>query len=410
LDDARLPFAPTGVCVAAILALLGAGISLPAAGAAPVQFTEFLISGDYTYPFGIAAADIDRDGDLDLTSSDALPHNNLYWFENDGQCNFTRHFIQRDDPQPRLERHAVADINADGHLDVVIVENLEGDLKWFENDGTPRDDDLWKLRRITVGTIPGAYDVAVADYDGDGDLDVAASSWRLSNKFTWYENDGTPEDEDPWTERVIEENVAETRTICAADFDADGDPDLLGGARVAGLVVWYENPGDPKAEPFVRHVIDDTAAWASHGHPVDMDGDGDLDVVMASGIARGGDPPGKVVWYENDGTPADGPWEMHVVCDPFDQGFEAIAGDLDADGDMDVVATEWNAPGRVVWFENLGDPKGPWTMRPIKENWVNANQVIAADLDADGDLDLAAVAERDILEFRWWRNGGPVQP
>ena len=49
-----------------------------------IQFTEHLIMDGYTYPFGIAAADLDGDGDLDLTSADALPHNDLYWFENDG--------------------------------------------------------------------------------------------------------------------------------------------------------------------------------------------------------------------------------------------------------------------------------------------------------------------------------------
>ena len=54
----------------------------------PTRFSEFLISSDYTYPFGIAAAGIDEDGDLDLTSADALPHHNLYWFENDGKGNF----------------------------------------------------------------------------------------------------------------------------------------------------------------------------------------------------------------------------------------------------------------------------------------------------------------------------------
>jgi hypothetical protein len=62
----------------------------------------------------------------------------------------------------------------------------------------------------------------------------------------------------------------------------------------------------------------------------------------------------------------------------------------------------------VVWFENPGDPrKAPWTMHLLKENWTNANQVIAADLNGEGRIDVAAVAERGANEFRWWRNEGP---
>jgi hypothetical protein len=61
----------------------------------------------------------------------------------------------------------------------------------------------------------------------------------------------------------------------------------------------------------------------------------------------------------------------------------------------------------VVWFENPGDPgKVPWKMHVLKENWTNANQVIAADLTGSKRLDIAAVAERGANELRWWRNEG----
>lgn len=401
------------LCAAALVVLAVAIGSPPAAHAADVRFTETLIYNDYTYPFGIQAADLDGDGDLDITSSDCAGHNNLYWFENGGKGSFTRHFIQKmmNDPQPqaRFERHAIADVNADGHPDVVVIENLAGNVKWFENNGTPKDDQPWRMHVITQGTIPGAYDVAVADFDADGDLDVAAATWRLSNKFVWFENDGTPGDDKPWTERPIEENIAEPRMVCAADVDADGDPDVIGGARVAGVVVWYENTGKPATKGWRKRVIDDQAAWVAQGHPVDMDGDGDLDVVAASGIAATDERPGQVVWYENDGTPRDDrPWQKHVILKSFPHGFEAVAADLDGDGDMDVAATAWGGSGRLVWLENLGDPRGGWQMHTLKENWAMANQVIAADLDGDGDPDLAAIAERGALEFRWWRNEGPV--
>lgn len=374
-----------------------------------IKFTEFLISNDYTYAFGVAAADLDGDGDLDLTSADALPHNDLYWFENDGKGNFTRHFIQEDDPD-RLERHAIADINADGRPDVVIVENLKGDLKWFENSGSPRDGKLWKRHYITKGKLPSAYDVAPVDLDGDGDLDVAASNW-VGDGIYWFENLGK-EHVGEWPKHVIEEQLPETRTICAGDFDGDGDPDLLATARKGGQVIWLENSGKPATEPWKKHVVDNTSLFPTHGQPVDMDGDRDLDVVMALGF---GPPYGdvkvahQIVWYENDGKPASGLWKKHVIAEPIAQAFEAVAVDLDGDGDQDVVATGWGNPGTVVWIENLGDPRSKWRIHVLKDKWINANQIITADLNGDGRPDIIACAERGSLELRWWRNEGAAK-
>tara|TARA_B100000809_G_scaffold265606_1_gene324970 strand:+ start:2241 stop:4385 length:2145 start_codon:yes stop_codon:yes gene_type:complete len=386
----------------------------------PVRFSEHLIADKYTYAYGVAAADLDGDGDLDLTSADANPNNMLYLFENDNKGNFKKHIVQKDDPE-RLERHMIGDVDGDGDLDVVMVKNLKGHLVWFENSGMPTDGMLWKRHLITTD-LPGAYDVATADFDGDGDLDVAASSWRLGNQFAWFENDGTPA-QGEWTKHMIEKDIAETRTMRAADLDGDGDLDLLGTARKSNEVIWYENrraktAENPGAGPvtWIKHLIDPKGKCPAHGNPVDMDGDGDLDVVMALGFYyRPGskDPAAsekqednQVVWYENDGRPAEGPWKKHVIGPRFDDAFEAVAGDLDGDGDIDVAATSWRNPGRLAWFENPGNPRGEWTRHLLKTNWRSANQVILADLNGDGRLDIVVCAERGSLELRWWRNEG----
>ena len=249
--------------------------------------------------------------------------------------------------------------------------------------------------------------MALTDLDGDGDLDVAASSWILGNQFSWFENDSTPAD-GPWKKHLVEGDVAETRAILAADIDGDGDPDLVGSASAAHLLVWYENSGRPAAQPWKRHVIDDKSRRPIHGQTVDMDGDGDIDVLMAFGSDARGDPEvvHRVAWYENDGMPGGNNWKRHIIREPLFNANVALAGDLDGDGDLDVVATAWGEPGQVVWFENHGDPKGRWTMHLMKDNWRRAVQVILADLDGDGKLDVAATAERGTQEFRWWRNLG----
>ncbi|REK20313.1 MAG: hypothetical protein DWQ45_26605 [Planctomycetota bacterium] len=382
-----------------------------------IRFSEHLIAGDYAYAYGIAAVDIDEDGDLDLTSADYQPHNRLYLFENDGDAAFKKHIIQENDPE-RLERHMPGDVDGDGDLDVVIVKNLHGHLLWFENSGRPFDGNLWQ-RHVVTTDLPGAYDVDLADFDRDGDLDVAASSWYPGSQFAWFENDGSPADGE-WAKHMIDPDVPETRTMRTADFDGDGDADLLGTGRRADQVILYLNEGGEDELKWRKIMIDDAAECAAHGNPADMDGDGDIDIVMALGFyyRPGVDDPyasqrradNQIVWYENAGGTLEGPWQKHVIGPEFDDAFEAVAGDLDGDGDIDVAATSWRNPGRVVWFENQGDPKGDWTRHLLKNNWRSANQVIIADLNGDGRPDIAACSEHGSYELRWWRNEGRPAP
>lgn len=377
-------------------------------GKPPVQFSEHLLLDDYGYAYGIAAADLDGDGDLDLVSSETTK-NHLYWFENDGKGNFRKRFIMKDEPG-WFERNAVGDINGDGKPDVVVVKNQAGDIVWFENNGTPGDDKLWKRHVIIKGGLPGAYDVALADLDGDGLLDVAASSWVRGKQFCWFKNPGKDGFDKEWPRHLIEDNLLETRTIRVADINGDGKPDLLGTASSINLIVWYENPGKPATGPWKKHVIDDKSPRPIHGHAIDFDKDGDIDVVMALGmLAKDEKETNQVVWYENVGKKGQGTeWKKHVIG-KLPGAFEAFAADLDGDGHLDVAATAWaeKPMAKLVWFHNPGDAsKENWPMYVVKDQWARANQVIVADLDGDRRPDIAACAERGANELRWWRNQG----
>ena len=368
-----------------------------------IRFTERLVSADFRYAFALSAADLTGSGSLDLVATDA--DRGLYWFENDGAGTFTRHVVHLRTNE-LLERHAVADVDGDGKPEIVCVDNLNGCLLSFGFDGDPRDPRSWRQSYITEGGIPGAYDVAIADLDGDGDLDVAASGWRISNQFAWFENRGGA-----WIKHMIDDDAPEARAVCAADVDGNGRIDLVGTASKRGEVAWYRNPGTSLDSPWTKHVID-TAPRPIHGHPADMDGDGDVDLVMALGfdLPKGADPAGtqQIVWYENDGSPGIGPWPKHVISEHFPGAFGATAADLDGDGQVEVVATAWGEPGRVALFKHRGDPRGPWDVQILKDHWAHANMIIVADLDGDGRLDVAACAERGSNELRWWRNEGPA--
>jgi hypothetical protein len=89
--------------------------------------------------------------------------------------------------------------------------------------------------------------------------------------------------------------------------------------------------------------------------------------------------------------------------------FEAVAADIDGDGQIEVVVTAGSdQEGRVVLFKHDGDPRGPWRSQVLREGLSNVRQVILADLTGDGLLDIVACAERGSNTLQWWRNEGSV--
>ena len=365
-----------------------------------MSFVEHLLADGFRYTYAISTFDLSGNGLPDIVACDTGV--GIYWFENVGAGEFVRHTIHEQEGE-WLERHQIADINGDGKPEIVGVDNLNGSVLWFEYEDDPRERSSWSRHYISEGGLAGAYDVAVADLTGDGRMDVAASSWRTGKQFAWFENCG-----DRWVKHVIESELPETRTIHAVEIAGSGRMDLVGTASSAGQVVWYENLGGDADRLWRKHVIDSSAGRVIHGNLVDMDGDGGTDFVAAVGVS--GKTPEElavqqVVWYEHEGDPRVSPWTKHVICDRFPFGFEAVGVDLDGDGDTEVVATGGGEEGRVAVFKHRGDPRCAWDMEIIKKNWSRANQVVVADLTGSGRPDIIVAAERESREIRWWENG-----
>ena len=318
------------------------------------------------------AADLDGDGDADI----AFAWGTVYWLEN---RTIHRSAFVRDE---RVANElidgafdvAVGDIDGDGDLDLVSAAEANDHVYLHRNSGTPGDDSLWSLTTLT-SAVNGPRAVALGDLDDDADLDVAVASYN-DNTVSWLENDGTAAN---WTKRVISAGAGGANDVALGDFDRDGDLDIACAQYLDDEFSWYRNDG---ASPpsFTPLFVDPLPFVGPRALAVgDLDGDGDLDLATASEDADA------LFWYENDGAPGEN-WPRHR----FDGGEsdapkDVALADLDADGDLDLLVAAYVGDA-AFWYENDGSPSG-WTARMIT-TCNGARSVAAGDFDRDGDDDV----------------------
>ncbi len=235
------------------------------------------------------------------------------------------------------------DLDADGYTDLVV-----GDIGEFNANDSDLGRVVW-LRRLPDAEkfetivlqedLSRVADVQPGDFDGDGDLDlmVAVFGWRETGRTILLENEGGNDGEHPnFTMRVIDERHGPSH-VPPVDLNGDGHLDFIALiSQDHEVVEAFINDG--KAG-FTREVIwaaPDPAYGSSGIQLVDLDQDGDLDVLYTNGDSfdRGPKPHHSVQWLENEGTY---PYTHHHLCD-MPGVLSAKAGDFDGDGDLDVIA------------------------------------------------------------------------
>ena len=296
-------------------------------------------------PCHVELTDIDSDGDMDVVVAvlqSVWPTDvrlgQVVALINDGECNFERLLIAEDlrrvaDVQP-------ADLDGDGDIDLAIAEfgYLHGRVLWLENLGGMQFADHTLLSKS------GSIHVPVADYDLDGDLDIAAVVSQDHEEVWVFENTGEGAQrflpQVVWTTSNYDLGLA---GMVKCDLDRDGDQDLLLSSgdnlelsspcpQPHHGCIWLENVGALGFQPKQVGKFPGTYATAA----ADLDDDGDTDIVLASMFNDWKDSESQsLAWLENDGHQA---FRIHAIASTPTHLCTVTCGDLTGDGRTEILA------------------------------------------------------------------------
>ncbi len=356
--------------------------------------TQQIVASSVQGASSVFSIDIDSDGDMDVLSA-SIWDNKIAWYENiNGIGNFDHQKIISSSANYACSVFAV-DIDGDGDPDVLSASKDDNKIAWYENtDGNGTFGD----QQIITTNAEGASYVFATDIDGDGDPDVLSAS-DTDDKIAWYEN--TDGNGTFGAQQIITTNADGANTVYAIDIDGDGDPDVLSASKYDNKIAWYENI-DGTGTFGLQQIISSDVGGATSVYATDIDGDGDMDVLSASEIS---DYINKIAWYENtDGNGTFG--AQQIITTNIDGANTVYATDIDGDGDMDVLSSSAN-DYKIAWYENTDGNGNFGYQQIISTNNYSYQCVFAADIDGDGDMDVLS-ASRYYGEIAWYENLGPT--
>ncbi|MEO1032629.1 MAG: FG-GAP-like repeat-containing protein [Bacteroidota bacterium] len=362
-------------------------------GFGQINFSSNTVTDDIRMfdPSSVHSADLDGDGDLDVVSSSR--NNEITWFENvNGKGVFViRDIIALGNDETTFGHSEVllVDIDGDGDIDVLNSFNVLDKISLYRNlDGNG----TFGNEQVISTTLGGVYSISVGDVDVDGDIDILSAA-SVDDKISWHENlNGNG---DFWNDQIISLETDGAKDVYGVDLDGDGDIDVLSASSADDKVAWYENidgTGNFGAQQIIRNEADGAISVFS----ADLDGDNDNDVLFA----QGGDD--RIYWYEN--TDGLGTFQIGDFIEAGDiNGVKEIyAADLDNDGDLDVLSSSSN-DDKIAWYENV-DGLGNYSDQIIITSFADsAYSLYAADLDGDNDVDVLSTSLQDD-EINWHQN------
>jgi len=329
------------------------------------------------------AVDVDGDGDLDLVvACEAQPNVLLL---NDGQGRFSN--ASGRIPQAALDSEdiAVGDFDRDGDPDVVIVtEDPVGGVRhneYYLNDGQGNFSDVHTRLPPTIESNA----VAAGDIDNDGDLDLVAGDRGRERALM---NDGRGFFSDESATRLPAAPSDATQDVTLGDVDRDGDLDLVvANEQGTNQLLLNDGRGFFTHAPEGSLPLRQTREATRNADLGDVDGDGDLDLLFANVSFGGGDPQGRLLLNNGRGVFSD--VTSARLAGKVVGAIDADLVDLDGDGDIDIVTAHFPAGPYRVYLNDGGGSFGDATARFFPPALTGQGlEIEAADFDGDRRLDL----------------------
>ncbi len=301
----------------------------------------------------------------------------------------------------------MADLDKDGFEDIVSVHEDNHHIRLAFGSADP---DRWELVSLAEGEeAKAAEDVSIADANGDGWLDIVAAS-ELAH-LIYFQNPADPaairSGRWPRTIPRITQNRGSWIRAFFADYDGDGRPEVSApnkGDQLGGVggrpvqfadkeISWFKLPENPLEGDAWREYPLYKIKIPMNAEPVDLDADGDLDILGGSRFEM------RCFWFENQGgSPpnfAYHPIKVTGRSEPPADRFEGkrltamnvVFDNLNHDGRLDIVLQE--TPLIVVWLEQPASFDQPWPIHKIGDLGPDTSTGLAlADINGDGRKDL----------------------
>ena len=294
---------------------------------------------------------------------------------------------------PTVTLNPAADFHPGELVRVTATSGIKG------TSGESAQPRVWEFRAEATGgyahfrdtghiymNYEGSNNVALGDLDGDGDLDAFVAGTQLD---VWLNNgDGVFEDNG---QHLLGD--VQSYDVALADLDADGDLDAY-VVNTKGDQVWL-NSGSGIFVDSGQRIGNNDGQTVGLG---DLDGDGDVDAVVTHVDGYGT----RVLRNNGAGVFTDSGQQLASAASPGRTGERLDLGDLDSDGDLDLVVVHHHKIGRI-W---MNDGAGNFTDSGQNLGTVAGQSVALGDLDGDGDLDALVGTYHNNRGSEVWLNNG----